>query len=67
MTEDICIKLGKKLRELREKHALTQEDLAHRSGISTKYLQNLEGKTPKIASIVTLAKLAKAFKWTEYL
>jgi transcriptional regulator with XRE-family HTH domain len=43
------------------KYNLTQEALAEKSGISTKYLQNLESKKPKIASIVTLEKLAKGF------
>jgi len=61
MTSDIRIRLGKHLRLLREKHSLTQEELADKSGISTKYLQNLEGKTPKTASIITLEKLAKGF------
>jgi len=61
MTGDICIKFGKHLRVLRQKHGLTQEELADKSGISTKYLQNLEGKNPKTASIITVEKLAKAF------
>ena len=55
----ICIKLGEKIRLLREKRHLTQGELAARAGISTKYLQNLEGKRPKVASIITLEKLAK--------
>jgi len=46
------------------KHNFTQEDLASRANISTKYLQNLEGKTPKKASIVTLEKVARAFNLT---
>ncbi len=64
MSKEICLQLGKRLRYLRGKHHLTQDELAGRSGISTKYLQNLEGKTPKKATIVTLYKLAKAFKTT---
>ena len=61
MTSDIRIKLGKHLRILRQEYNLTQEELADKSGISTKYLQNLEGKTPKTASILTVEKLAKGF------
>ncbi len=64
MAETICIKLGKRIRDLRKKNNLTQEELAASASISTKYLQNLEGKDPKTASIITLEKLAKAFKIT---
>lgn len=61
MSGDIRIGLGKQLRFLRKKYNLTQEELADKSGISTKYLQNLEGKKPKTASLITLEKLAKGF------
>jgi len=61
MAETICIKLGKRIRSLRNEYGLTQEELAANSGISTKYLQNLEGKRPKTASIITLEKLTKGF------
>jgi transcriptional regulator with XRE-family HTH domain len=61
MPNDVCLKLGKQIRDLRGKHKLTQEELASRANISTKYLQNLEGKKPKVASLVTLEKLAKGF------
>ena len=62
MTNDLRFRLGEQIRELRKKYNLTQEELADKSGISTKYLQNLEGKNPKTASIVTVEKLAKGFK-----
>ena len=61
MAKDICIRLGENIRVLRAKRKLTQEELADKAGISTKYLQNLEGKNPKKASVVTLEKLAKGF------
>jgi len=35
--------------------------LAEKSGNNTKYLQNLEGRKPKVASVVTLEKLTKRF------
>ena len=66
MPNTICNQLGKQIRNLREKHKLTQEELASRAGISTKYLQNLEGKKPKVASIITLEKLAKGFGITPW-
>lgn len=61
MPKDIALQLGDRIRALREMHRLTQNELAERSGISTKYLQNLEGKTPKRASIDTLQGLAEGF------
>jgi transcriptional regulator with XRE-family HTH domain len=62
MANNISIKLGKNIRILRIKLKLTQEELAHKAGISTKYLQNLEGKNPKNASVITLEKLAKGLE-----
>lgn len=59
MSKNISIELGRKIRALRIKLKLTQEELADKAGISTKYLQNLEGKNPKNASVVTMEKLAK--------
>ena len=55
-------KFGKKVRELRKKHRLTQEELAQLSEVDYKYIQRLEGKTPSSPSLNTLEKLAKAFK-----
>lgn len=62
MAKDIRIQLAHQIRRLREAQKLTQDELAGKAGISTKYLQNLEGKNPKKATVVTLEKLAKAFK-----
>ena len=51
--------VGEKLFALRKGLSLTQEDLATLSGLSTRFLQDLEaGK--KQASVVTIFKLAKA-------
>ena len=61
MGTDIARQLGDRIRELRQKQGLTQDELAQRAGVSTKYLQNLEGKTPKRASIDTLEGLANGF------
>ena len=61
MSNNACVQLSKQIRALRIKQNLTQEALAEKSGVSTKYLQNLEGKKPKVASILTLEKLAKGF------
>jgi transcriptional regulator with XRE-family HTH domain len=64
MAKDIRLQLAQQIRRLRENKGLTQDELAGRSGISTKYLQNLEGKNPKKATIVTLQKLAAGLKTT---
>ncbi len=61
MSGDIRIDFGKQVRFLRKKYNLTQEELADKSNISTKYLQNLEGKNPKSASIMTIKKIAHGF------
>ena len=62
MAKNICTRLGENIRALRMKRKLTQEELADKAGVSTKYLQNLEGKNPKSASVVTLEKLAKGLE-----
>lgn len=59
MSQDIRIAFAKRLRELRIKAGLTQEELAKRAGISVKYLQNLESDNPKNPTLITLSKLAK--------
>ena len=61
MSNNACTQLSKQIRSLRIKNKLTQEALAEKAGISTKYLQNLESNKPKVASMVTLEKLAKGF------
>ncbi len=59
--QDVVSNLGKHIRILHRKHKLTQEELAGRSHISLKYVQNLEGKTPQNPSLVILQKLADGF------
>ncbi len=62
--EDIRIKFGKRLRQLRAKHEYTQSELAHKARISLPYVQMLEAIKPKKrknVTIVTVEKLAHAF------
>lgn len=54
--------LAKRLRYLRQKYELTQEALSNRSGVSLKYVQNLEGKTPFNPTLEILEKLANGFE-----
>lgn len=55
---------AKRIKELRKKNGLTQEQLADLAGIDYKHVQLLESKDPPSAKISTLDKLAKAFKTT---
>jgi len=64
MKEDINFLLGKRLRELRKKHKLTQQQLAELADIDYKHIQLLEGKNPSSPKLTTIAKVAKAFKIT---
>lgn len=62
--EDIRIKFGKRLRQLREKHEYTQSELADRAHISLPYVQMLEAIKPKKrknVTIIVIEKLANAF------
>ena len=62
MDADIKIKLGKRIKELRAKKKITQEELASTAEIDYKYLQTIEGKNPPNVKIETINKIAKAFK-----
>lgn len=58
----IVRKFSKRLRELRKKNGLTQEKLAEIADISYKNIQYLESNNPTCPSLITLNKLAKAFR-----
>jgi len=62
MKEDIKQKLAKRLKYLRKKYNYTQRDLSEKSGIDYKHIQLLESKSPSAPTLVTLEKLARAFK-----
>lgn len=58
--------LGMRLKRLREKRGLTQEDLAKRAGISRVHLANLESpddaahhRTPSLATLEKIARVLK--------
>ena len=42
MATDICEQFGSRLRQLRRKRGVTQEELAHRVGMDVSYLSELE-------------------------
>lgn len=60
--ESINISFGKRLRQLRKKNKLTQEELSEASGLDYKYIQRLEGNKPSSPTLNSLEKLAKALK-----
>ena len=60
MKNDIKLNLGKRIKELRAKQEMTQEELADATGIDYKYLQTIEGKNPPNIKIETLKKIAEA-------
>jgi transcriptional regulator with XRE-family HTH domain len=62
--ENINRRFGANIRKLREKHNLTQEQLAQLAEVDYKYIQRLEGKTPSSPSLNIIEKLAKAFGLT---
>jgi len=59
--ENINIAFGKRLKELRRKKKMTQEELAYLAELEYKYIQRLESKKPSSPTLNTLQKLARAF------
>ena len=55
------VKLGQKIKELRSKHSLTQEDLAYKVGIDRSYIGFVE-RGEKNPTLSTLMKIARALK-----
>ncbi len=64
MKSNIKLKIGKKIKELRQKKGYTQEKLADLVKIDYKYLQKIEGKNPPNLTIETIERFAKVFKIT---
>ena len=59
---EVVKRFSQRLRKLREQNGLTQEKLAEIVDISYKNVQYLESKDPTCPSLITIHKLAKAFK-----
>jgi transcriptional regulator with XRE-family HTH domain len=56
-------KLGEKIRQLREKHGWSQEQLAHETGFGRSFMSAIE-RGKKDIRISTLCKLADIFEMT---
>ena len=55
-------KFGAKIRSLRIKKGLTQQQLAELSELEYKYIQRIEGKNPPSLGLLKLITIAAAFK-----
>jgi transcriptional regulator with XRE-family HTH domain len=62
MESNIRLKLGKKIKTLREKRGYTQNRFSEVAEIDYKYIQKIEGKNPPALKIDTIEKIAKALK-----
>ncbi len=63
MAKDLRKQICYRIRELRAKKDLTQQELAEKAGLDYKSVQRLEAKTPRFyPKIHTIAKVAEAFK-----
>ncbi len=62
MKQSIRYKFGKRIRSLREKKGLTQQELAELADLDYKHIQRLETKNPTDAKLQTVEKLSKAFE-----
>lgn len=56
------ILLGRKIKEIRKRRGVTQEQLAELIETSYKYIQRIEGKNPPAIRIDTIGRIAKALK-----
>lgn len=64
-TPKIRLQLARKLRDLRKKSRLTQEEAAGLAGMDARHYQKFESfKKPQSPRLETIEKLAKAFKTT---
>ncbi len=62
MQTEINIRLGRKIKELRSKRNITQEELAELIKTSYKYIQRIESKTPPDIRLSTIERIATALK-----
>jgi len=60
-TEDICVRLGRRIRTLRKAKGWNQDDLAQHIGLGRTYISNVE-RGRKNPSLRTLEILAVGFK-----
>jgi transcriptional regulator with XRE-family HTH domain len=59
---DVKYRFSERLRNLRKREGLSQQELSELSNIEYKHIQRLESKRPCDVKLSTLEKLASAFK-----
>ena len=62
MSSFINIKFGKKIKKIRQKRGITQEELAELTKTSYKYIQRIEGKKPPDIRLTTIERIADALR-----
>lgn len=60
---DVKVEYGKKVREIRKKEGVSQEDLADLAGLDRTYISDIENGKRNV-SIETIFKIADALKTT---
>lgn len=60
--KQILMGFGARVRELRKKRRLTQQELAELADVEYKYIQRIEGKNPPSIGLAKLVLLAIALK-----
>ena len=61
-TPQIRLQLAKRLKQLRNRNKLTQEEMAEKLEMDLRYYQRLESAKPNAVKIDTIDKIAKALK-----
>lgn len=64
LTPEIRLQFAKRLKALRKRSHLTQEQMAERLEMDVRYYQRLESNKPGAVKIDTIDKIAKALKLT---
>jgi transcriptional regulator with XRE-family HTH domain len=62
MNKPINYQFGQHIRTLRMDYKFTQQELAFRSHLSIKHIQDFESKVPPMPGLDTIEKLANAFE-----
>jgi len=57
--QNILIKFGERVREIRKERCLSQEELAHRAGVHRTYIGMIE-RAEKNITLINIERIAKA-------
>ncbi len=62
MSSNINIKFGQKIKKIRQKRGVTQEELAELTKTSYKYIQRMEGRSPPDIRLSTIERRSTALQ-----